>query len=127
MNELALLAERTRNVLLNSSFSPSFKSNQISTMMNENFNLRKELFGKEAIGNNNLRMIELANKYGFAAKFTGSGGAIVGLWNGDVNKNDESEIDKNNESEIDKNNESEIDKNNESEIDKSNESERNER
>ncbi|CAJ0758966.1 6922_t:CDS:2, partial [Entrophospora sp. SA101] len=27
-------------------------------------------------------LIEIANKYGFAAKFTGSGGCIVGIWKG---------------------------------------------
>ncbi|RHZ49007.1 hypothetical protein Glove_535g19 [Diversispora epigaea] len=91
MNKLASLAEKTKNILLNLSLSSSLKSKQIATMMNENFNLRKEIFGKKVIGNNNLRMIELANKYGFAAKFTGSGGTIVGLWNGNGQDNESNE------------------------------------
>lgn len=104
MDKFASLAERTKDVLLNSSIPSSLKSRRIATMMSENFNLRKEIFGKKVIGNNNLRMIQLANKYGFAAKFTGSGGTIVGLWNENSNEDDESsatnEID---ESEFDKN------------------------
>ena len=34
-------------------------------------------------------MIELARKYNFAAKFTGSGGAILGLWSGDCGGDDD--------------------------------------
>ena len=39
----------------------------------------RSLYGEAALGDANLRMIELARQYGAAAKFPGSGGAIVGL------------------------------------------------
>ena len=50
-----------------------------ANLMNENFNLRQELYGDKALGSSNLRMIELARSHGAAAKFSGSGGAIVGM------------------------------------------------
>ncbi|CAG8712409.1 9951_t:CDS:1, partial [Acaulospora colombiana] len=87
MKKFASLTEKTRRLLLDSSLTSSSKRKQLALMMNENFNLRKQIFGREAMCANNLRMIELANRHGFAAKFTGSGGAIVGLWdeNGETN------------------------------------------
>ena len=39
----------------------------------------RSLYGSAALGGANLRMIELARRHGSAAKFPGSGGAIVGL------------------------------------------------
>lgn len=51
-------------------------------LMSDNFNLRRQTYGDAVVGAANLRMIELARKYNCAAKFPGSGGAIVGMWNG---------------------------------------------
>ena len=47
--------------------------------MDENFALRRSLYGDEVIGKDNLQMISIAQKHNSAAKFSGSGGAIVGL------------------------------------------------
>lgn len=49
-------------------------------LMNRNFELRRQLYGEEAIGEENLQMIELARSFGLPAKFPGSGGAIVGIY-----------------------------------------------
>ena len=49
--------------------------------MDENFNLRRSLYGDECIGETNLKMIQIARSNGCAAKFPGSGGAIVGMAN----------------------------------------------
>ncbi|MGD8237998.1 MAG: hypothetical protein PVH68_05565 [Armatimonadota bacterium] len=46
-------------------------------LMNENFDLRRRIYGDEAIGAKNLEMIELARSFGMPAKFSGSGGAII--------------------------------------------------
>ena len=49
------------------------------------------MYGDATLGSINLRMIELAKELGFAAKFTGSGGAIVLLHtksNGQLNEVD---------------------------------------
>lgn len=41
--------------------------------------LRRQMFGDAALGETNLAMIAAARSVGAAAKFTGSGGAIVAL------------------------------------------------
>ncbi|TPX35727.1 hypothetical protein SmJEL517_g01977 [Synchytrium microbalum] len=53
-----------------------------ATLMDSNFNLRRSLYGDGVIGVANLRMIEVARSQGFAAKFSGSGNAVIGLWKG---------------------------------------------
>lgn len=57
-------------------------------LMSNNFNLRRETYGDAVVGASNLRMIQLARDHNCAAKFPGSGGAVVGMWNG---KNPENE------------------------------------
>lgn len=49
-------------------------------LMNMNFQLRRKIYGDKALGENNLRMIEIAKKHGAPAKFPGSGGAIIGMY-----------------------------------------------
>jgi len=39
--------------------------------------LYRSMFGDEALGGLNIRMVEVARKVGAASKFTGSGGAVV--------------------------------------------------
>ena len=39
----------------------------------------RSIYGDAALGQANLQMIETARRFGSAAKFPGSGGAIVGL------------------------------------------------
>ncbi|XP_043195187.1 glucuronokinase 1-like [Amphibalanus amphitrite] len=51
----------------------------LARLMNENFELRKQLYGAAALGDLNLRMVELGKQHGAAVKFPGSGGAVVGL------------------------------------------------
>ena len=46
-------------------------------LINENFDLRRELI---PIGKGNIEMVELARSLGASAKFTGSGGAIIGTY-----------------------------------------------
>lgn len=46
-------------------------------LMDKNFNLRRKLYGDACLGWKNLRMIEIAREHGAAAKFPGSGGAIL--------------------------------------------------
>lgn len=50
--------------------------------MSSNFDLRRETYGDAVVGASNLRMIELARSHNCAAKFPGSGGAVVCTWNG---------------------------------------------
>lgn len=50
----------------------------LADLMTENFELRRALYGDPALGAANIRMVEIANAHGAAAKFSGSGGAVVG-------------------------------------------------
>ncbi|CAG8477620.1 5109_t:CDS:2 [Cetraspora pellucida] len=86
MIKFASYAEQTYHLLLDSSTSQTTKRVKLAKLMNMNFNLRQEIFGNKILGKNNLKMIELARKFGFAAKFTGSGGTIVGLWEAENDK-----------------------------------------
>ncbi|XP_037072408.1 glucuronokinase 1-like [Pollicipes pollicipes] len=55
----------------------------LAKLMNDNFELRKQLYGPESLGEQNLRMVELGRQHGAAVKFPGSGGAVVGLCRSD--------------------------------------------
>lgn len=48
-------------------------------LMDDNFATRRRLYGDAALGAKNLQMIEICQQSGAAAKFPGSGGAVLGL------------------------------------------------
>jgi len=52
---------------------------KLAILMKRNFQLRKLMFGEAALGKESLKMIEIADSVHVAAKFTGSGGAVVAL------------------------------------------------
>jgi glucuronokinase len=45
--------------------------------MNRNFDLRRSVFGDEALGEHNIELIEIARGLGLAAKLPGSSGAAL--------------------------------------------------
>ena len=49
-------------------------------LMDMNFDLRRKIYGDAAIGESNLQMIEISRSLGAPAKFTGSGGAVIGMY-----------------------------------------------
>ena len=53
---------------------------QLGTLMDANFDLRRKIFGDAVIGPKNLRMVGIGRKLGAPAKFSGSGGAILGMY-----------------------------------------------
>ena len=53
------------------------KANEVGELMNRNFDLRKSI---SQISLENLEMVEIARSIGASAKFTGSGGAIIGTY-----------------------------------------------
>lgn len=71
MEEVAKTALEGRTALLENNYS------ELANLMNRNFDLRRKMFGDEVLGALNIKMIETARSVGAAAKFTGSGGAIV--------------------------------------------------
>lgn len=50
---------------------------RLSQLMNDNFDKRASIY---KLSDGNLRMVDVARKCGACAKFTGSGGAIVGIY-----------------------------------------------
>ncbi len=74
MAQLAAFAEEGHAALKEGDFTT------FGELMNENFDLRRRLYGDDAINGHNLQMIEIARAHGLPAKFPGSGGAIVGIY-----------------------------------------------
>lgn len=73
MLEWASLTDLVRDALEKREYS------KIPTFLNRNFDLRCEVCA-DAISRKNRHMVELARKTGASAKFTGSGGAIIGTY-----------------------------------------------
>ena len=71
MDEWAGLAQQVRDLLVVG------KGHEIGPLLDANFDLRRKLY---RISDGNLRMVETARAAGATAKFTGSGGAIVGTY-----------------------------------------------
>ncbi|MDA7643192.1 GHMP kinase [Akkermansiaceae bacterium] len=74
MEEWADLAQQVRDHLL------AGQGDRIPPLINRNFDLRRETCQVSA---GNLAMIEAARALGASAKFTGSGGAIIGTYEGE--------------------------------------------
>lgn len=75
MYQWANLAQRVRDMLLEG------RGREIGPLLNENFDLRRRLY---KISQGNIDMVEAARSCGASAKFTGSGGAIVGTYEDDA-------------------------------------------
>ena len=71
MKFFAEMAENARECLIN------HETDKLGKIMNDNFDKRREIF---PISRMNLEMITLARSVGASAKFSGSGGAIVGTY-----------------------------------------------
>ena len=74
LDEWADLAQQIRDLLVVG------KGNQIGPLLDRNFDLRRETY---QLCSGNLAMVEAARVVGASAKFTGSGGAIVGTYEGE--------------------------------------------
>ncbi len=57
------------------------KSDKVGGLLNENFDLRRQVTN---ISQGNIKMINIARSVGASAKFTGSGGAIIGTYEDEV-------------------------------------------
>jgi glucuronokinase len=77
MGMFARLAEEGKDIIEGLSYDG------LAHFMRKNFQYRCGLYGIDSIGEHNLRMVEIAAEYGCAAKLTGSGGAVVGLYTDD--------------------------------------------
>jgi glucuronokinase len=75
MTEWASLAEKVFESLENG------KPEKLPEFLNRNFDLRRSII---KISRENLEMVETARSVGASAKFTGSGGAVIGTYTNDV-------------------------------------------
>ncbi|KAL4568301.1 hypothetical protein LXL04_023910 [Taraxacum kok-saghyz] len=71
MEKVANLALEGKTALLEKDYA------KLATLMNQNFDLRRRMFGDAALGGVNIEMVEVGRRVGAATKFTGSGGAVV--------------------------------------------------
>lgn len=74
MAEWAELTQQARDLLV------AGRGMEIGPLLDRNFDLRRSLY---QISSGNLAMVEAARSVGASAKFTGSGGAIVGVYDGE--------------------------------------------
>lgn len=51
----------------------------LAVLMEQNFTMRRRLYGDAVVGEKNIQMVQLARAFGVSAKFTGSGGALLCL------------------------------------------------
>ncbi|HEY1084910.1 MAG TPA: GHMP kinase [Prosthecobacter sp.] len=75
MYQWANLAQRVRDLLVEG------RGAEMGPLLNENFDLRRRLY---KLSQGNIDMVETARDCGASAKFTGSGGAIVGTYDGEA-------------------------------------------
>ncbi len=71
LSEIASLAEEGKKAIESGDFDT------LHQLINRNFDLRKSII---KVSDQNLKMVSVARKCGASAKFTGSGGAIVGTY-----------------------------------------------
>jgi glucuronokinase len=80
IGEKEVLASMQEWAGLTTSFKAAMEQNdtaQLHQLINRNFDIRRKLVRIEA---GNIEMVELARQTGASAKFTGSGGAIIGTY-----------------------------------------------
>ena len=71
MSALGKLADTAKEAL------EGGRSHELAALMAQNFAWRRKMYGDAVVGAVNLKAIEIAESCGLAAKFTGSGGALV--------------------------------------------------
>jgi glucuronokinase len=74
MNEIAALADDAREALVDG------QTKELARIMDENFDLRARIFD---ISDENMEMVKRARDAGASCKFCGSGGAVVGTYQGE--------------------------------------------
>ena len=71
MKIFAALAEKAKNCILEKDYK------LLDELINENFDLRTKIY---PISSANMEMVRCARSCGASAKFTGSGGSIIGIY-----------------------------------------------
>ena len=66
MKKFADLTSEAKESLMNGDWT------KLGQLMDSNFETRKSIYGEECLGQKNLKMIEIARKFGAHCKFPGS-------------------------------------------------------
>lgn len=74
LNQIADCAEQGKKAILKKDYQ------KLDKIMNKNFDLRSEIIN---INESNMELVETARSCGASAKFTGSGGSIIGIYKND--------------------------------------------
>ena len=74
LNEIASFAEMGKDALKEKNYD------LLNELINKNFDNRKQIMN---ISDRNLQLVETARKCGASAKFAGSGGSIIGMYEND--------------------------------------------
>jgi len=74
LNQIADCAEQGKKAILKKDYK------KLDKIINNNFDLRTEIMN---INESNMELVETARKCGASAKFTGSGGSIIGIYQDD--------------------------------------------
>lgn len=74
LQQIASLAEQGKEAILNRDYV------SLNSMMNKNFDLRCKIMN---ISESNMELVNTARECGASAKFSGSGGAIIGMYQDD--------------------------------------------
>jgi glucuronokinase len=77
VREWAALTDKVRDALV------SRRYDLLPALLDRNFDLRCEVCGS-SVSEKNRRMVQIARRFGASAKFTGSGGAIIGTYCADT-------------------------------------------
>lgn len=80
MQQLGMYADETKACLESRNYK------QIAELINLNFATRRKLYGDAVVGLANIRIAEEGQAHGLALKFTGSGGAFIGLRSDGLNQ-----------------------------------------
>ena len=73
VREWAALTDQVRDALAKHQYG------RLPALLDRNFDLRCEVCGS-SVSEKNRRMVQIARQFGASAKFTGSGGAIIGTY-----------------------------------------------
>jgi glucuronokinase len=74
ISRIAQIAEEGKKAIMEKDY------NKLNSLINENFDNRRKIMN---ISQSNIDMIEIARNSGASAKFPGSGGSIIGMYNND--------------------------------------------
>ena len=74
MRQFAKLTDEFKEALLKQKFK------KCAELQNRNFDIRRELCRDQNLGKENIEMIEIPRELGCSSKFSGSGGAVIGIY-----------------------------------------------